>query len=376
MRKPKFCPNMLCKLHRKDNNKKAWYRIHGKYVTKTFGEVKRFVCLYCKRTFSTQTLSIDYYAKKKIDYHELLKKLVSTSSQRDISRDFKVSLGTVRNKIFRLARQALAMQQEMNQYIKAYKGVVADGFENFCVSQYYPNNIHLLALKESQYVYYTNYVTIRRKGRMTEAQKQKRAKLEAQFWAPDKGIEDGFSEVLDEIVDMSKRSAYRPLTLYTDEKHDYVRAMHNHKMIRLLVRKGCFFHRKISSKKARTRTNDLFTVNYLDRQLRKDLAGYVRETVCFPRNVNNCMERILVYFMYHNYIKVFREKQRHKDKRTHAEVAGIKRSVIRNALRTIFTRRRFLSLENINDFRLLLWQRLLFTPLKCRVEYVPKYAYA
>jgi transposase-like protein len=376
MKRPEFCPNFLCKLHRKDNMKKEWFRWHGKYMTKTFGKVQRFLCTSCKRTFSIQTFSIDYYAKKKINYRELLKKLISTSNQRDISRDFKVSLGTVRNKIFRLSRQALAMHQEMKHYIKDRTDVVADGFESYCVSQYYPNNIHLLALKESQYVYYTNYVTIRRKGRMTDAQKQKREKMEAQFWAPHKGIEDEFSELLDEVADISRKSSPRPMILYTDEKHEYARAINKHKVINSLIRQGCFIHNKIPSKKARTFTNQLFTVNYLDRQMRKDLADHVRETVCFSRNVNDCMERLAVYFMYHNYMKLFREKQRHKDQSTHAEVAGIHKNLIRKALRSIFTRRRFLSLENISGFVLRLWQRQLFTPLKCRVEYVPQYALA
>jgi transposase-like protein len=376
MKAPKFCPNMLCTMHKKDGVKKDWFIRYGRYRTKAFGEVRRFLCTYCKKTFSTQTFSIDYYAKKKLKYQELVQKLVSTSNQRDISRDCKISLGTVRNKIFRLARQAIAMHQEMRKHIKEQTGVVADGFESFCVSQYYPNNIHLLALKESQYVYDTNYVTIRRKGRMTEAQKEKREKLEAQFWAPKRGIEDGFSELLDHIGAFSRQSCNRPVTLYTDEKNDYKRAIHNHKDVRALMRQGYFIHKTTPAGKARTRSNHLFTVNYLDRQMRKDLAGHVRETVCFAKNVNDCMERLSVYFLYHNYMKAFREQHRHRDKRTHAEVAGIHKGVIRKSLHSLLTKRRFLSLENISGFALRLWQRQLFTPLKRRVEYLPKYAFA
>jgi len=376
MKIPEFCPNMLCKLHDKDNTKKHWFARHGRYYTKTFGVVQRFVCRCCNKTFSTQTLNIDYYAKKKLDYHELVKKLVSTSSQRDMSRDFKVSLGTVRNKLDRLSRQAMALHQTLKQEVSDQAVVVADGFESFCVSQYFPNNIHLLALKDSQYICYTNYVTIRRKGRMTPKQKLKRERLERQFWAPYKGIELEFAEVLDEVVRIRDNSVYPRFTFYTDEKPEYVRAMSNHPHVSSLKQRQQLVHEQISSRKARTITNHLFAVNYLDRQIRKDLAGHVRETVCFARNVNDCMNRLNVYFMYHNYIKVFREKQRHKDKRTHAEVAGIPKVSIRKALRFIFTRRRFLSLESITGFNLRLWQRQLFTPLKRRVEYVPKYAFA
>jgi len=37
----------------------------------------------------------------------------------------------------------------------------ADGFESFCVSQYFPNNIQLLVGSDSQHVYQIDYATIR-----------------------------------------------------------------------------------------------------------------------------------------------------------------------------------------------------------------------
>ena len=45
----------------------------------------------------------------------------------------------------------------------------------------------------------------------------------------------------------------------------------------------------VSGKAARTKNNRLFAVNYLDREIRKDNASHVRETVQFSRNGNSRM---------------------------------------------------------------------------------------
>jgi hypothetical protein len=65
---------------------------------------------------------------------------------------------------------------------------VADGFESFDVSQYFPNNITIMAGEESQFLYAFSHTTIRRKGSMRPDQKRKRAALEAQWRAPREGV--------------------------------------------------------------------------------------------------------------------------------------------------------------------------------------------
>lgn len=366
---PEFCPNKNCELHKKELEIDDWYDKYGTYETKAFGTVQRYKCRKCNTTFSKQTFSIDYYAKKVINYEELLKKLISTSSTRDISRDFGISTGTVANKVTRLSRQAIAVHEELKKEIVLNDSLAADGLESFAVSQYYPNNLTMLVLSSSQYVYYFNYTTIRRKGNMTESQKLKREELEKIYKAFPKGIEISFLYLLYEIEKMNKAVKY--LCLYTDEKKEYERALSRH----IYGYKG-LVHIKISSKKARNYQNKLFPCNYTERQIRKDVANYVRETVCFARNVNNCMERLLIYIMYHNYMKIFREKLRGKKNITHAEVAGIARASIERSLKNIYTHRRFLSLENISDSFEEVWNRMLITPLKDSPEYLPAYAVA
>ncbi|HSV57169.1 MAG TPA: hypothetical protein VLH39_08715, partial [Magnetospirillaceae bacterium] len=66
-----FCPNPLCDLHLSEPPP-GWFAPFGFYRTRTFGLIPRFRCRSCGKTFSTQSFSIDYYAKRTVNYQDLL----------------------------------------------------------------------------------------------------------------------------------------------------------------------------------------------------------------------------------------------------------------------------------------------------------------
>jgi hypothetical protein len=114
MTRPPFCPNASCPYHAKRAARPSrWYRSAGTYTTAAFGSVKRFRCTRCGIYFSTQTFSIDYYSKRTLDYSRLFTHLITTSSIRDMARDFSVSPDVVGNKVARLARNCLAVLQQL-----------------------------------------------------------------------------------------------------------------------------------------------------------------------------------------------------------------------------------------------------------------------
>ena len=368
MKEPLFCPRKECEFHQNERKNRNWYIKAGFYFTNTFKKIQRFKCRVCGHKFSSQTFNIDYYAKKKINYRHLVNQLKSTGSIRDIARDLRISTGTVQNKIFRLSRQAIALHSRISNSIDLKEDLVADGFESFSVSQFFPNNIHLLAGKDSQYVYFANHVTIRRKGRMTKNQKIKRKELEKTYRADKKGISKSFKGLINRLLSIKKQSKVEEITLFTDEKIQYRKCIKSHTDIK---------HVCINSRKMRNLQNRLFAVNYLDRQIRKDMAEHVRETVCFSRNVNNSMERLSIYLYQHNYQKNFRENRiAGDDKETHAKMAGIDIKDFNKYFKTFFTKRAFFSLNKIEGFEKELWFRELDTPLKKKEEYIPQYASA
>ena len=373
-RRPTCCPDPECELHTKGAKPAKWYGKDGTYETKAFGTVQRYLCKYCGKRFSEQTFALDYYAKKKLDYHTIFRQVITTGSTRDIARELGVSPATVANRISRLSRNSLAVLEGLKARMALREAFVADGFESFAVSQYFPDNINLLLGKESQYVWYVNYVTLRRKGRMRDDQKKKREELEKRFRPFPGALTAQFRLLLEEAVSIADRSG-KTLRLYTDEKKEYTRAAADIPVLRKWQKERRYQHIRISSKKARTLRNNLFSANYFDRELRKDQANHVRETVCFTRNVNNGMERLMIYVLYHNHCKDYREGDAEYKGVTHGQVAGVSGSREKDALRYFFTRRVFLSLEPVTGEARRLWVRGLITPLKQGREYVPNYAF-
>jgi hypothetical protein len=119
--------------------------------------------------------------------------------------------------------------------------------------------------------------------------------------------------------------------------------------------------------------NPLFPVNYLDRELRKDLHEHVRESVCFGRNVNRQMERLSLYLLYHNYLKAHRTRW---GPLSNAVVAGYEAGQIACELERLWKDRARLSLTQLTECMEDSWLRSRVTPLGRVRDYLPKYAAA
>ena len=369
-----FCPRQSCPNHHPQNLKPGWYSTAGWYDTIAFGAVDRFRCKSCGKYFSTQTFSIDYYSKRTISYSRLHKHLITTSNIRDMARDFSVSVDVVLNKIERLARNCIAVLQNLQNELILQEHLAADGFESFTVSQYFPCHINLLAGTASQLIYWFDYVTLRRKGRMTDEQKEIRAELEKYFRADPKGIQKSFRRLYLYLSQLIRDARLPSVRLATDEHPAYVRAARGHLSLKTLKTQGRYTHLRVSSKAPRTMMNPLFAVNYLDRQLRKDLAEHVRETVCFGKNVSRVLDRFVVYATYHNLQKPFREVR--GDFRSHAEVAGLSSENVGSLCYGMYSRRAFYSKAKPEGSLNRVWLRRYLTPLKEKPERLPLHAVA
>ena len=369
---PEHCPNPQC------NNYQAaprtrWYRKLGHYPTLTFGSVPRFKCKACHTGFSKQTFSINYYAKKELDYRYIIRQINACAGIRNIAHDLRVKPEAVTNRINRLARNAVLANQSIVDLLPFNEDLVLDGLENFCVSQYFPDNYTIMVGKDSQFVYDCDYTTLRRKGRMRPDQKRKRALLELIFKASAKNVESSFRRLL---CSLSERQPERelPLILYTDEKSDYERVLWNTGDFKEQVYSGRWRHHKTNSKEGRNTQNPLFPVNYIDREIRKDMASQTRETVQFPRNVSNAMLRMNLYLFDHNTRKPYRINNPAKRKLRHAQVAGLGRPDLDRITEGFFEKRFFRKRgQHLSESAMKTLQRQWVTPLREKPERQWKY---
>ena len=180
-------------------------------------------------------------------------------------------------------------------------------------------------------------------------------------------IRRSFSRLMSHCSRYCEYSNRFRVRLFTDEKQEY----------RYILReRGEFQHVTIPSTRLRDLRNDLFAVNYFDREVRKDQCNHGRETVMFSRDVNNCMERLWVYTAYHNYRKPYRIAGRGRTKKSHGEVAGIRREEISKGWKTFFTQRRFFSHMVLTESERMTWLRGYSSPWKRTGAWCPDYVVA
>ncbi|MDA3851945.1 MAG: hypothetical protein PF447_11845, partial [Spirochaetaceae bacterium] len=295
---------------------KSSFRKKGFERNKHEEKIQRYQCKHCWHTFNVNVFNINYYAHKHISYKRLVNSMISSSGIRDMARQFRCSPSLIQNRIDRLARKAMALFVTLSDTLEIKEDLAADGLESFVLSQFFPTNINILVGSKSQFIYYFNSFFFHRKGRMTNKQKKKAQDLYQRAHFEKGAPSRAFKELLDYLAILMDRSSNKELILDTDENKIYHYQFTKHPKMKKVI------HRKTNSKEERNTSNKLFPCNYIDRQIRKDQAEHVRETLQFARNMSNSMNRFFVYSFWHNFMKPFRINRSKSFYSTHGEAAG------------------------------------------------------
>ena len=358
---PPFCPNRTCSNHSDPPGHRWWYP-NGTHSTRAFGTVSRFKCRLCLRTFSVQTFMVTYYAKRLLSLIRLERLSASSMSTRALSREFGCSCDTITNRIDRIARQGIMMHAALRKLVDPRGPVCFDALVSFDKSQYFPNDIGISITHQGRFVLGLSHAATRRAGKMREVQKKRRGQLYEGLKFERKAVERSFGEHLDLLKRERAVTAENPLVLITDEKQEYRRALRKHELYRGQGARTRCIHLEVSSKVPRTFANPLFPSNYIDREARKDQANFRRETTCFSRSGANCMSRLSVYAVWHNYRKKYLIKDPVAKTGTHAEMAGIGGALVRSMRRSMFVRRAFLSRMDLLPLDLKIWTKSVYSP--------------
>jgi len=176
--------------------------------------------------------------------------------------------------------------------------VVVDGFESFELSQYYPIHHHVAVEKDTDFFIHFTDSELRRKGRMTEHQKQRRRELERKHGRPDpKAIEKDMAELLNVVLKGRTQA-----TVYSDDHPAYRRSIKSLKQ--------AIEHVVTPGSEHRNPANDLWEVNLLDLLIRHCGANHKRETIAWSKRRQTSSERLAVFLVWRNYMKGRREKER------------------------------------------------------------------
>lgn len=321
---PPHCPNPNCTYF--NTLTPRWpFRKYGFYVRqRSPRRIQRFTCGACKRHFSSQTFSGDYWLKRPELPERIASMVVGCMGNRQMARALGCAHSTVGLQIARLARSGLLFQASELDRLKCRTEIVVDGFESFEWSQYFPMHHHVAVDVESGYFLFHTDSELRRKGRMTAHQKARRAVLEAELGRPSpKAVERGMRELLEEIT--RNRTA---MTIRSDDHRAYPRAMAS---LDTEVT-----HRITSSKERRDSHNPLWEVNLLDLMIRHSTACHKRETIAWAKRRQASIEKLLIFQVWRNYVKRRWEKG---PRATSAMEIGLAKRPM--TLRELFRPRRF-----------------------------------
>ncbi len=352
---PLFCPNPDCAHHQRRTpllpGEKPWFHRKSHFNTTRNGWVPRFRCKSCGRYFSAQTFSVDYRLRIPTRCQEVLASLYTCQGQRQLARVLGIDASSVARRISRLGAQALGAHARFLQAATPDPEAVFDGFESFARSQYLPLNVNILVGKHSEALFGFNLVFLKRKGRMTANQRIQRDALEADIVRPKGHGSDRAAELFGEYYRLCQARGVEPITFYTDEHRDYPLALKKAGLT------GKVAHHTTSSRKARTRSNPLFAVNYVDRQFRKDKSEYVRETTRWAQRPDRMMERVAVYVAWHNLNKPVRVRDKKLKRVTHAQLAGLSKSWVEQEWQRLGRERVFPKREPLREFHRRVWNR-------------------
>ena len=296
---PPYCPNPGCPYHRGPTHGWRWVRTGSFSRQGPPHRIQRFQCRHCRRHFSEQTFRTTYWLKCPGLLLPVFHRLLGCSAFRQIAREFAVSPQTVLTHAARLGRHCLLVHAALRPRGPVLEPLVLDGFESFEFSKYHPTRYHVLAGQRSHFFYGFTESELRRSGRMTRRQRQRRAVLERDHGRPDpRSSEREVGELLLLVLPEPQT-----LVLHSDQHPDYPRALS--RLGHLTVD-----HRTVSSRAARTPMNPLFPINLLDLLIRHCGANHKRETIAFSKRRQSAIERLWVLLVWRNYLKAVSERRR------------------------------------------------------------------
>lgn len=322
---PPHCPWPECSEHSAAPRSSPFrFHRHGWYRRASAPrKVPRFRCLTCERTFSRQTFSTTYYAKRPKLLVSIATLLQASSCHRQIARTLGCAHATVARALARLGRHCmLLLDRALDEIATVREPLVIDHFEAFELSQDLPFGIGTVVGHRSWFVYALDPAIHERGGRLTDAQRARLARRKVRERRG--GYRGSFARLLDVLCNLA--AAEGPLTLHTDAHESYAHALREHPArarFQLVATPNPKRGPKGSPRtdEAKERDARMFPSDRWHALLRHTAKHHTRETIAFPRRVNAALERGFVHAIWRDFVKGRSEKQ--PDPRTPAMLLGL-----------------------------------------------------
>ena len=335
MHPPLHCPNPSCRCF--SAPPPAWFIRYGTYRTTAHGSVQRYQCRHCRRTFSDQSRSLHFFAKRRLPLQAIWRSLLEGASLREIARRYHTTSSTVQTAILRLGRQAMAAQLQLLNALHPQAAVVYDGLRSCVSSQDYPCDITTVVEPGGETILTMSHSVMVRGGRMRAAQRR-RLQRKLSVWRPQRGsMGRDIAGIYREIWDYLRAPVGSAAVIDTDEHPLYRSRLAGDAVGVHLKRAGALIHRRTPGSAPRTMENRLFAVNYIDRLLRHRLKEHTRESIAIARSATMQMHRAWIFAVDHNCLREYRVRRPWLG--GHAEQSAVEPEVVRHIAARLFRER-------------------------------------
>jgi hypothetical protein len=250
---------------------------------------------------------VSYYLKRPELTVPIATGIVNGAAHRQIARNSGCAHSTVTKRVARLGRHAQLMQSLCLAAIPViHEPLNYDDFETFTGTQYHPCGVGTTLGHHSWFLYGLGFAPHRRGGRLSPA--QKRRQIEWDRRAVERA-KDPYANALKRQLDVVvPKSAARPLTLFSDDKPDYARAIRRHPLgagVRHIVFRNPKRGPKGSRRTPEALAHDqaMFPIDTLHRFYRHSVKGHARETIAFGRRTEAQLERAHLFAVFRNLVK-------------------------------------------------------------------------
>jgi transposase-like protein len=305
---PRFCPRPTCLQHHVEPAAFRYRRLRATYLRKCDGRiVARFRCRACLRGFSPQSFAVSYYLKRPELTVPIAQGIVNGAAHRQIARVAGCAPSTVTKRVARLGRHAeLLLRICVAAASDIQEPLNYDDFETFTGSQFHPCGIGTTVGHHSWFLYGLGHAPHRRGGRLSPSQRRKQVQWDRRSG---RRARDTYARSLERQLDFLLPIVRpTPLTLVSDDKKDYARAIRRHPLARD-VRHRVFPNPQRGPKGAKrtpealARDRAMFPIDTLHRFFRHSVKGHARETIAFGRRTEAQLERAHLFAIFRNLVK-------------------------------------------------------------------------
>jgi len=254
--------------------------------------VARFRCRGCGGGFSRQTFRADYRHKKPHINARFVELMVACVGQRQCARVLHVARRTVERRFEWLAAHAAHYHRNRLEGATLDGPFQLDELESFEANRFQPVTVPVLIDRATMFIVDTAVGPLRRKGRLSAAQRRQRAAHEAAHGRRPSGSGPAVRRVLRCLADVASRR----MVLESDRKALYGA------LARRMLGDGVVW-RSHDAAIRRDRANPLFAINHTNARLRHLLARLRRRTWCVSKTREALGKHLRIAAVWVNYCR-------------------------------------------------------------------------